>query len=79
MLHIHPLALNLDNGYFKDIQRHSGRHKKKASGRPYMRKYTNVLYKDTNASNILLSSDNNSDRAGNVQAQIVHKVTIVHM
>ena len=62
------MAVNLANGYAIDISGRNDRHEKKAPGRP-------LTHKDTNLSDTFLSSDDDSDSASTIQAQVVHKMT----
>ena len=77
MVPTHPVAIELANEYAKDIPRRSGRHEKKApAGRPSVRSpVRSPVRKDTNLSDISSSSEDDSDRASTVQAQVVHKMT----
>ena len=76
MVHIHPVAVDLANEYAKYIIRHSGRHEKKAPGCPSVRLPVNLpVHKDRNLSDILSSSEDDSDKSSTVQAQVVNKMT----
>ena len=72
MVPTHPVVIDLTNEYTKNIPRRSGRHVKKASGRPSVR---SPVSKNRNLSDILSLSEDDSVRASTVQAQVVHKMT----
>ena len=59
MVPTHPVKVDLAHEYAKDIPSRSGRHEKKTPGCP-------SVHKDTNVSDILLLSDDDSDRDSTV-------------